>query len=124
MSRRTLETRKLGLSPDGRRLASAGVNGSLPVWGSKSFELSSLHGKTQLHIVTLSPGRPTANILPALNLWRAWASGTSPVCDRYTPGTGTSTAPPLLISWSPDGQYSASGGFDGVQVWRPGLDGC
>jgi len=27
------------------------------------------------------------------------------------------------VTWSPDARYVASGGFDDVQVWRPGNNG-
>jgi eukaryotic-like serine/threonine-protein kinase len=103
-------------SPDGKRIASGGVDGTVQVWdAAKGGNLFTYHGHfDEVFAVAWSPdGKRIASSSAdkTVQVWDAANGG-----DVFT-YRGYST-PVDTVAWSPDGKRIASGGDDGTaQVW-------
>jgi WD40 repeat protein len=110
-------------SPDGKKIASAGIDGKLQVWDAstgKSFFTSQYPGAEILSVAWSPDGKRVAS---------ASYDGTVQVWDisagKITRIYGKShTLPIWSVAWSPDGKRLVVAGYDGlVKVWDASTGG-
>jgi serine/threonine protein kinase/WD40 repeat protein len=124
-------------SPDGKRIASGGDDGTVQVWdpvtGNHIFTYNgylsrdqspsvvtlswSPDGKRIVSSATFSPGNGT--FLPDVRVWDATTGNVLLTYSGHLPRTAGHSNVVGEVSWSPNGKYIASaGGYDKtVQVW-------
>ena len=104
-------------SPDGRRLATGGAEGTVKIWDAATGQRQAIwggHSGAVLAVAWSPDGRWLASA-GADKTVRIWAveTGAARVLGEHGAITGA-------VAWTPDGKWLASGSVDGtVKIWNP-----
>jgi WD40 repeat protein len=114
------EVRTVAWSPDGRLLATAGLDGAVRLWNVETKEniLSFLEHSNSVSSAVWSPDGQWIASKDQLGGVMIWDASTGQVRLKLQCPTGFSAGKQYTVSWSPQGDRLAAAGGDGtVMVW-------